>query len=309
MGLKDRFTGIFKRNKIVNKVEENRRKEDFEVVINDIDTFALYIKNREMPYILIRDAKFPFMLNNPDIEWIEMNKNKFEFYGEFRNMAFMFEKLQKLYNEEMLSKKKENDYLIDYLEHSNSGYSKIIDKMQEFEIDKKQHDILINNIKNQIENSINLLYNNYEKSNKNLETNRTYKEIMDNLMSMQEFTEKYPYEFYKKIQYKEGRISHCGYPDYMWQSGAEGTYINLAPIPNSTNYVFEYNKFVGGMEDDGYITEFAIVSNKEKDTILEYWDKILDRHEEQFEIDFMTSMQKNMEEKEKQEDEEDEEEM
>ena len=123
-------------------------------------------------------------------------------------------------------------------------------------------------------------------------------------MSMQEFTEKYPYEFYKKIQYKEGSISHCGYPDYMWQSGAEGTYIHLAPIPNSTNYVFEYNKFVGGMEDDGYITEFAIVSKKEKDTILEYWDKIQNRHEEHFEIDFMTSMHKNMEEKEEQEDEE-----
>lgn len=58
------------------------------------------------------------------------------------------------------------------------------------------------------------------------------------------------------------------------------------------------------MEDDGYITEFAIVSNKEKDTILEYWDKIQNRHEEQFEIDFMTSMQKNIEEKEEQEDEE-----
>ena len=63
MRLKDRITGIFKRNKIVNKVEENKRKEDFEVVINDIDTFALYIKNREMPYILIRDTNFPFMLN------------------------------------------------------------------------------------------------------------------------------------------------------------------------------------------------------------------------------------------------------
>lgn len=91
MRLKDRITGIFKRNKIINEVEENKRKEDFEVVINDIDTFALYIKNREMPYILIRDVNFPFMLNNPDIEWIEMNKNNFEFYGEFRNMAFMFE--------------------------------------------------------------------------------------------------------------------------------------------------------------------------------------------------------------------------
>ena len=212
MGLKDKITGIFKRSKIINEVEENRRKEDFEVVINDIDTFALYIKNREMPYILIRDTNFPFMFNNPDIEWIEMNKNNFEFYGEFRNMAFMFEKLQKLYNEEMLSKKKENDYLIDYLEHSNSGYSKIIDKMQEFEIDKKQHDILINNIKKKIENSINSLYNNYEKSNKNLETNRTYKDIMDNLMSMQEFTENqdrheehFEIDFMKSLQ-KDGEF-------------------------------------------------------------------------------------------------------
>ena len=47
-------------------------------------------------------------------------------------------------------------------------------------------------------------------------------------------------------------------------------HILLVPIPNSTNYIFEYNRYVGGMKNDGYITEFAIVSNKEKDTIKNY---------------------------------------
>ena len=92
---------------------------------------------------------------------------------------------------------------------------------QEFEIDKSQYNSLIEEIKNKIKYSIEFLYNNYEKNNKNLETDRTYKKIIDNLISMEEFEEIYSYKFYEDIRYKEGSISHCGYPDYMWQSGAE----------------------------------------------------------------------------------------
>lgn len=220
MSLKDRIIKKFKKENTMTN-EEEKTQEEFEVVINDIDTFALYLKNREKPYVLIRDNNFPFMLNNTDLEWIDMNKNNFDFYGEFFDLSMMVEKLQKLYNEEEIAKKKEDDYLIDYLEHSNSGYSKIVDKMENFEIDKKQYDDLLKNIKNQIKNSIEMLYNNYEKYNKNLETYRTYNEIMDNLMSFKEFTEIYPYKIYEKIRHTEGSISHCGYPDYMWQSGAE----------------------------------------------------------------------------------------
>ena len=58
------------------------------------------------------------------------------------------------------------------------------------------------------------------------------------------------------------------------------------------------------MENDGYITEFAIVSNKEKDTILNYWDDLQDKHETQFEIDYMNSIQKDKGFIEEQEDEE-----
>ena len=105
-----------KENTMTN--EEEKTQEKFEVVINDIDTFALYLKNREKPYVLIRDNNFPFMLNNKDLEWIEMNKKNFDFYGEFFDLSMMVEKLQKLYNEEEIAKKKEDDYLIDYLEHS-----------------------------------------------------------------------------------------------------------------------------------------------------------------------------------------------
>ena len=152
---------------INNKESEDKtEKKEFEIIINDIDTFALYFKDRELPYILIKTSDFPFMLNNPDIEWIEMNKNNFDYYHEFSRFEYMFDELQRQYEKEKFERKTENDYLIDYLENSNSGYSKIINKMKEFE-------------------------------------------------------EIYSYKFYEDIRYKEGSISHCGYPDYMWQSGAE----------------------------------------------------------------------------------------
>ena len=46
------------------------------------------------------------------------------------------------------------------------------------------------------------------------------------------------------------------------------------------------------------------VSNKEKDTILNYWDDLQDKHETQFEIDYMNSIQKDKGFIEEQEDEE-----
>lgn len=200
---------------------ELEEQEKFEIILNDIDRCALYFKDREKPFVFIKDKNFPFMLNNPDLEFIEMNKDNFEYYGEFYRFELMTEKILNLERQEEREKKTENDYLTDYLEHSNNDYLKIIVKMKMFEIDKKKYNGLLNDIKEQVSETVNNLYNNYENSNINLKTNRSYKEIMNNLMDIKSFTEKYPYKYYREIRYAEGSISHCGYPDYMWQSGAE----------------------------------------------------------------------------------------
>lgn len=219
MSILDRIKGIFTKQ-VDDKLEE-QKQEEYEVILNDIDRGALYLKNREKPFVFIKDKNFPFMLNNPDLEFIEMNRDNFEYYGEFYRMELMTEKILNLERQEEREKKTENDYLADYLEHSSNEFSKIIEKMKTFEIDKKQYDELLNNVKKQVSETVNNLYNSYENNNINLETNRSYKEIMNNLMDMKSFTEKYPYKYYKEIKYAEGSISHCGYPDYMWQSGAE----------------------------------------------------------------------------------------
>ena len=213
----------------------------------------------------------------------------------------MNEKILQLERKEELDKKTENEYLIDYLQHSKSDYSKIIEKMKTFEIDKIQYDNLINAIKLEIKKSVNNLYDNYKNANPTLETNRTYKEIMESLIDFDSFTNKFPYKYYDEFRYNDESISHCGYPDYMWQSGAEGTYIHLAKIPNSTNWVFEYNEYIGGPELDDYIVKFAIVSDKEKETILKHWDELQYRNELQFEKDYVESVARR---KECQEDEE-----
>lgn len=71
-----------------------------------------------------------------------------------------------------------------------------------------------------------------------------------------------------------------------------GTYIHLANIPNSTNSVFEYNQYIGKPEIDDYIVKFAIVSNKERETILKHWDEIQNRNELQFEQDYIASVRR-----------------
>ena len=285
MSIIDRIKSIFIKN-VDNELKEEK-KENFEILLNDIDKCALYLRNRENPFVLIKDKNFPFMLNNPDLEFIEMNKDNFEYYGEFYRSELMNEKILQLERKEELDKKTENDYLIDYLQHSKSDYSKIIEKMKTFEIDKIQYDNLINAIKLEIKKSVNNLYDNYKNANPTLETNRTYKEIMESLIDFDSFTNKFPYKYYDEFRYNDESISHCGYPDYMWQSGAEGTYIHLAKIPKSANWVFEYNKYVGGPEPDDYIVKFAIVSDKEKETILKHWNELQYQNELQFEKDYI----------------------
>lgn len=216
----DKIKGMFI-NQIKENTEEPVQKEDFKVLLNDIDRCALYIKDREKPFIFIKDKNFPFMLNNPDLEFIEMNKNNFEYYEEFHTFELMSEKILKLERQEKIDVKTENDYLIDYLEHSKNDYSKIIDKMKTFEIDKDQYDNLIDEIKSQIREKVENLYKNYENNNQNLEGDRTYNEIIDNLIDMESFTRKYPHEYYEEIRNSNESITHCGYPDYMPQSGAE----------------------------------------------------------------------------------------
>ena len=301
MKILDNLKLIFNKNEQKNNQIIEEKTENFEILLNDIDKCALYLRNREKPFVLIKDKNFPFMLNNPDLEFIEMNKDNFEYYGEFYRSELMNEKILQLERKEELDKKTENDYLIDYLQHSKSDYSKIIEKMKTFEIDKIQYDNLINAIKIEIKKSVNNLYDNYKNANPTLETNRTYKEIMESLIDFDSFTNKFPYKYYDEFRYNDESISHCGYPDYMWQSGAEGTYIHLAKIPQSTNWVFEYNNYVGGPEPDDYIVKFAIVSDKEKETILKHWDELQYRNELQFEKDYVESVARR---KESQEDEE-----
>lgn len=303
MSIIDRIKSIFIKN--VDNVSEEEKQEEFDILLNDIDKCALFFKNREKPFVLIKDENFPFMLNNPDLEFIEMNKENFEYYGDFFRLELMNEKILQLEREEELEKKTDNDYLIDYLEHSKSDYSKIVEKMKTFEIDQTQYDNLINDIKSEIKKSVNNLYYNYKNANPTLKTDRTYKEIMNNLIDFDSFTNKFPYKYYDEFRYNDESIFHCGYPDYMWQSGAEGTYIHLAKIPQSTNWVFEYNQYIGESDPDDYIVKFAIVSDREKNTILKHWDKFQEHNEVQFEKDYMESLARKRE----QESEADEEEM
>lgn len=64
----------------------------------------------------------------------------------------------------------------------------------------------------------------------------------------------------------------------------------MSNIPNSTNSVFEYNQYIG--EPDDYITKFAIVSEKERETILKHWDEFQNRNELQFEKDYIQSVRR-----------------
>lgn len=152
MRILDKIKSIFIKN--VDNELEKEKQEEFDILLNDIDKCALFFKNREKPFVLIKDKNFPFMLDNPDLEFIEINKGNFKYYGEFFRLELMNEKILQLERQEEIEKKTDNDYLIDYLEHSKSDYSKIIERMKTFEIDQTQYDNLIDSIKVQIQQSV-----------------------------------------------------------------------------------------------------------------------------------------------------------
>lgn len=57
----------------------------------------------------------------------------------------------------------------------------------------------------------------------------------------------------------------------------------MKKISHSNNSLFIYNEYIGGFENEEYNTKMMIVSEQEREIILDYWDKIQDENESQFE--------------------------
>lgn len=112
----------------------------------------------------------------------------------------------------------------------------------------------------------------------------TYEQIKSRLKTIEEFQNEMSLEKMYSLLRTQERISHCGYPDYMPQAGAEGTYISLTPIPNTDNWIFEYNKYTGGEYPDEYETTYCIVSSEEKNIIISHWDEKQYQNELAFEV-------------------------
>lgn len=263
-----------------NAITVKEEKEIFEKILSTKYKTALYCKNKKKPFIFIKDKNFPYLIHDFGFEFVEMNKNKFEYYEEFENFSDMYEYIQKLDEKERQKNKTEDDYLKDYLENCTKDYDKIIKRMKWFKIDSEQYTSLIEKIKIQIRNELKSTLNNSIDMNKDLTTTRTYEELLDNLQEIEEFAKKFP--LYNRAKFDD-KISHCGYPDYMWQAGVEGTYIVLKKISHSNNSLFIYNEYIGGFENEEYNTKMMIVSEQEREIILDYWDKIQDENESQFE--------------------------
>lgn len=307
MKLTDRIKEMFTRNKRTEEqlydeiLEELENKEqESETIIDEENMYAYYLKE-DKKYILVKDTQFPYRLSEQGTEWIETNKHNFDYYGEFYNFSVLFKEVQELKEKEILKNKTEDDYLKDYLEHCCKDYDKIIRRMKWFKIDSEQYNNLIEKIKIEIKLELKNTLDNFIDMNKDLTTTRSYEELMENLQKPEEFEKKFP--LHRKTKFDD-KISHCGYPNYMWQAGVEGTYIVLKKIPYSNNSLFIHNEYIGGDSNEEYITKMMIVSEKERETVLDYWDKIQDENEMQFESDYMSSVLRNSAEQEEIENEE-----
>lgn len=189
MGMLNKIKTKFIKNKEID-FEENTGQseppEKFEIIFRNKDIYAIHCIERKCPFIVIKNDFFPTGI---DLDFIDMNKDQFDYYESFFTFSSMM--------------------------------NKIIEQMKVFKMQKKQYNEIIDDVKEEIKDKISELYEKYKETNINLDTNRNYDEIKNDLIIATEFFKKYNYKFYREIEYKEGCISHCGYPDYMWQSGAE----------------------------------------------------------------------------------------
>ena len=222
MGMLNKIKTKFIKNKEID-FEENTRQseppEKFEIIFRNKDIYAIHCIERKCPFIVIKNDFFPTGI---DLDFIDMNKDQFNYYESFFTFSSMMNKIIELEKTQEHQSKTENDYLIEYMEKSNDiGYKKIIEQMKVFKMQKKQYNEIIDDVKEEIKDKISELYEKYKETNIKLDTNRNYDEIKNDLIIATEFFKKYNYKFYREIEYKKGCISHCGYPDYMWQSGAE----------------------------------------------------------------------------------------
>lgn len=222
MGILDKVKTKFIKNKEIDFEEstgQSKPPEEFEIIFRKRDIYAIHCIERKYPFIFIKND---FFQTGIDLDFIDMNKEQFDYYESFFTFSSMMNKIIELEKTQENQSKTENDYLIEYMEKSNDiGYKKIIEQMKVFKMQKKQYNEIIDDVKEEIKDKISELYEKYKETNINLDTNRNYDEIKNDLIIDTEFFKKYNYKFYREIEYKKGCISHCGYPDYMWQSGAE----------------------------------------------------------------------------------------
>jgi len=273
MKLRDRLKEIFRKT---DNTEEFFEKEiEYEIIIAEKNIFAYHLKENGK-YVLIKDNSYSFNIYEEDVSWLELNKDNFDYYEEFLTLKQLYNGVVDIQKRE----KTEDEYLEDYLKNCTKDYEKIIRRMKTFKIDSEQYNNLIEKIKTEIKWELNNTLNNFTDMNEDLTTTRTYDELMENLQELRDFEKKYPY--YKSAKFDD-RVSHCGYPNYMWQAGVEGTYVVLRKIPFSRNSLFIHNEYIGGDSNEEYITKMMIVSEKERENVLDYWDKIQDENELQFE--------------------------
>lgn len=201
------------------KIEKIEKIEKCKIIFSNQNIYAIQCIDRKDSFIVIKNEYLP---DEIDLDFIDMNKEQFDYYERFFSFSTMMSKIIELEKIQENQNRTENDCLIEYMEKSNNiGYKKIIDQMKVFKMQKKQFNEIIDNVKDEIKKKVAELYEKYKDTNINLDTNRSYEKIKSDLIGITEFFEKYNYKFYREIQYKEGCISHCGYPDYMWQSGVE----------------------------------------------------------------------------------------
>lgn len=201
------------------KIEKIEKIEKCKIIFSNQNIYAIQCMDRKDSFIIIKNDYLP---DEIDLDFIDMNKEQFDYYDRFFSFSTMMSKIIELEKIQENQNKTENDYLIEYMEKSNDiGYKKIIEQMKVFKMQKKQYNEIIDDVKEEIKDKISELYEKYKETNINLDTNRNYDEIKNDLIIATEFFKKYNYRFYREIEYKEGCISHCGYPDYMWQSGVE----------------------------------------------------------------------------------------
>lgn len=175
--------------------------------------------------------------------------------------------------------------------HLKINHSNLFETLQEerknYELSDQQYYYILEKTDNSIKRSLKQTIKKEITNRLVLSANKTYEQIIKVSIPQERFNKRYSFP----LESKE-HICMNAYPDYMPEESQPQDYDTLDKLPNN-NYLFRHAVFKGYdnlTNDYIYETYYNIISEQEKEKVINYWKQIQEKNEIDFENQYIANI-------------------